>query len=65
MPFSVVINMSFILGSMMMKDYCRIKLSIPPDSLTWFCDDHIDMHKENDSFEQEQSPELIQDLDSE
>ncbi len=49
----------------MMKDYCRIKLSIPPDSLTWFCDDHIDMHKENDSFEQEQSPELIQDLDSE
>ncbi|CAF1648070.1 unnamed protein product [Adineta ricciae] len=40
-------------------NYCRIKLSIPTDSLTWFCDDHVDMHTEDDSIGKEQSPELI------
>ena len=46
-------------------NYCRIKLAISTDCLTWFCEDHIDMHHEDDSFEQGQSPEQIQDMDSE
>lgn len=46
-------------------NYCRIKLAIPTDSLTWFCDDHVDMHQEDDNFEEEQSPELIQNMNSE
>ncbi|CAF1015489.1 unnamed protein product [Rotaria sordida] len=40
-------------------NYCRIKLAIPTDSTTWFCNDHADMHIEDDTFEQEQSSELI------
>jgi hypothetical protein len=43
-------------------NYCRIKLAIPTGSLTWFCDDHVDMHKEDDNFEQEQSSKLIQEM---
>ena len=34
-------------------NYCRIKSIIPIDSLTWFCDDHVDMHKEDDTFDKE------------
>ncbi len=40
-------------------NYCRIKLAIPTDSITWFCADHADVHMEDNTFEQEQSPELI------
>jgi len=36
-------------------NHCRVKLAIPTDSTTWFCDDHIDMHQEDDSCVQEQS----------
>jgi len=45
-------------------NYCRIKLAIPTDSLTWFCDDHAEMHMEDGIFEEEQSQELIQDMNS-
>jgi len=45
-------------------NYCRIKLAIPIDSLNWFCDDHVDMHKEDDSLEAEYPCEQIQNVDS-
>jgi len=27
-------------------NFCRIKLAIPIDTNSWFCDDHQDMHEE-------------------
>jgi hypothetical protein len=36
-------------------NYCRIKLSIPTDSTSWFCSDHVDMHREDDASAEESS----------
>ena len=29
-------------------DFCRIKLAISTETNAWFCDDHCDMHQENE-----------------